>query len=134
MASLLSRKDWFLHRSNDRRRPQTEVPSAGSDVLLSSGFIAGNSSTSCGRTITNGRSFIFPHLVSASLISMFCHHKVLTSRLTNNFPHFLHVKQIHRVVMCHKGCGAPVVTDPSSSTCNHRSVFLQVCLVPRLNL
>lgn len=42
----------LLHTSDSRRgrrsRPQTEVPCAGgADVLLSSGFMAGNSNTSC---------------------------------------------------------------------------------------
>lgn len=47
-----------LHRSDERRRLQTEVPSGGADVLLSSGFIAGNSSTSWERTFTKERRFI----------------------------------------------------------------------------
>lgn len=50
----------LLHRSEGRRRLQTEVPSGGADVLLSSGFIAGNSSTSWERTFTKERRFISP--------------------------------------------------------------------------
>lgn len=99
-------------RITERRRLQTDVPSAGADVLLSSGFIAGNSSTSCVRTITNARRFICPHLVLASLIMLQCKViKVNTSGVTSNFPHFLQVKQINWVVLlCYKSCQGPIVT------------------------
>lgn len=40
-------------RAGQRSRHQTEVPSEGADVLLSSGFMAGNSNTSCERTNKN---------------------------------------------------------------------------------
>lgn len=128
VAFLLTRKAWFLHRSDERRRLQTEVPSAGADVLLSSGFIAGNSSTSCGGT--DARRFIFPSPCSSSSSG-----KVITSRLTSNFPHFLQVRQINWVVMCYKGCRGPVVTLlPLPLHVAPPNVFFQVGLVPHLNL
>lgn len=105
--SCSTRLDWFLHSSDERRRLQTEVPSAGADDLLSSGFIAGNSSTSWKRTITNTRRFIYfprPGFNIFNHVKVVCQCNVITSRVTSNFPHAVQVKQINRVVVCYEGC------------------------------